>query len=289
MNKVAIIYFSGTYNTLFISTIIKNKLMNKGFEVDTFSLDNEIKANFSKYDYIFLGYPIHAFNCPKNYVKTIKKLNINYKKYLIYKISGEPFKANNGSSISLYKMMKKKKNILYGEYHYLMPYNILFETKEEMIRYEFDYNLRYIDYMISNLDNKQKYKVTLLERFITFIFKIQRLGCNINSHFYKIDKKKCIKCRQCYLNCPTHNIVYDKNKHKLVFHNKCIMCMRCSFYCPRDAISIGLLNKKRINNSYDLLEIIKKDNNYDINQENDKFYKKFKPYFDKIDKLTNKS
>ena len=287
MNKVAIIYFSGTYNTLFISTIIKNKLMNKGFEVDTFSLDNEIKADFNKYDFILLGYPIHAYNCPKNYVKTIKKLDIKNKKYLIYKISGEPFKANNGSSYSLYKMMKRKKNELIGEYHFLMPYNILFETKEEMIRYEFDYNLKYIDCMISNLDNKQKYKVTIVERFISFFFKIQRIGCNINSHFYKVDKSKCIKCRQCYLNCPTHNIVYDRNKHKLVFHNKCIMCMRCSFYCPRDAISIGFLNKQRINNSYDLLEIIKKDNNYDINQEKDRFYKKFKPYFDKIDKLVN--
>ena len=62
--------------------------------------------------------------------------------------------------------------------------------------------------------------------------------------------------------------------------------MRCSFICPTNAISIGLLDKWKVNGQYDFLKINSLENNYDITKEEKKFYKKFKPYFDYIDSLT---
>ena len=287
MANIAIVYFSGTYHTLQITTFIKNKLLNLHHNVDVFSLNNNLKINIDNYDYLFLGYPIHAFNMPKGYLKSIKKLKINNKKCLIYKVSGEPFIYNNASSFALYRHLKRNNNTFLGEYHFLMPYNILFRTKENFIRYELEYDLKYMDYMIASIDNKQKYHPSLFSKIITLVFKIQRLGCKLNSHFYKVDKEKCIKCRECYLNCPTQNITYNKEKHRLVFSNKCVMCMRCSFMCPTDAIKIGLLNKKKVNHPYNIYEILKQDNNYDFSQEKKKFYLKFRPYFNMIDHLDN--
>lgn len=284
--KILLLYFTGTYSTLYITTLIKNQLINDNNQVDVFSLCEKNKINVDNYDLIGIGYPIHAFNAPKIVEEKIKKLNIKEKKYFIYKVSGEPYKYNNASSYKIYKILKKKHNELMGEYHYVMPYNILFKTDEKFIRYEMDYNIRYIKYMCKNLENKKEYKVNIFERFITFIFKIQRLGCKINSRLYKVDKRKCIGCRKCIKSCPTNNIKYDRKTKKFVFSNKCIMCMRCSFNCPKDAISIGLLNKFKVNGQYDFLHINSLENDYDLSLENRKFYLKFKDYFDKIDKLT---
>ena len=120
---------------------------------------------------------------------------------------------------------------------------------------------------------------------IAFIFKIQRLGCKVNSKLYKIDKEKCIRCRMCTSSCPTNNIIYNKEKRKIEFKGNCIMCMRCSLNCPAEAISIGLLEKVKVTGKYNFLEINALENTYDLNKESKKFYKRFKPYFDYIDSL----
>ena len=284
--KILLLYFTGTYNTLFLTTLIKNRLLKDNHQVTTMIINDKLKIKFDSYDMIGIGYPIHAFNAPKIVERVIKKLNIKNKKYFIYKNSGEPFKYNDASSYKLYKILKKNNNELIGEYHFLMPYNILFKTKEEFIKYEMQYNLKYINYMCKNLENKKPYKVSILARLVCFIFKIQRLGSTINSSNYKVDKSKCIRCRKCINNCPTKNISYSRELRKIVFSDKCIMCMRCSFCCPSNAISIGLLEKYKVNGQYDMLSILNEPINYDFSLETDKFYKKFKKNFDYIDSLS---
>ena len=168
-----------------------------------------------------------------------------------------------------------------------MPYNILFKTKNEFVKYEMKYNIKYIDYMCKNLNNKKAYKVSMLSKLVCFIFKIQRLGCTINSSKYKVDKEKCIRCRKCINSCPTRNISYNRELKRIVFSDKCIMCMRCSFYCPSDAISIGIINKYKVNGSYDMVNILNEPIDYDFSLEKEKFYKKFRKYFEYIDSLTS--
>ena len=287
--KILLLYFTGTYNTLYLTTLIKNHLLVENNKVDVAIISDKLKFKTDGYDMIGIGYPIHAFNAPKIVEKTIKRLNIKDKKYFIYKNSGEPFKLNNASSFKIYNMMKKNNNTLLGEYHFVMPYNILFKTKEDFVRYEMEYNLRYIKYMCNNLTNIKEYKVNLFERFITFIFKIQRLGCKVNSRLYKVDKEKCLRCRTCTSSCPTNNIEYNKEKRKIIFKDKCIMCMRCSLNCPGNAISIGLLEPFKVVGKYNFLEISALENTYDFSKEDKKFYKKFKPYFEYIDSVTLKN
>ena len=101
--KILLLYFTGTYSTLYITTLIKNQLINLNHEVDVFPLAEKKKISTSKYDVIGIGYPIHAFNAPKIVEDKIKKYNIKSKNYFIYKVSGEPFKYNNASSYKLYK------------------------------------------------------------------------------------------------------------------------------------------------------------------------------------------
>jgi len=286
--KALLCYFTGTYNTLYVTTLIKNRLMANGYEVDQICLSSYNKQNTSGYDVIGIGYPIHAFNTPKIVVDTIKKMNLKNNKYFIYKVSGEPFKLNSASSYELYKMLKKNNNELLGEYHYVMPYNILFKTRKDVIIHELKYVNKYVNYMCNNLLSVKPYKVNLFYRFVSNLFKIQRLGCKINIKNYKVDEDRCTRCHKCIDLCPNKNIVFNKELRKIEFKNNCSMCMRCSYLCPSNAINIGLLEKYKVNGQYSFLEYMKKEDNYDINNEKERFYKKFKKYYDNIDLLTSK-
>ena len=214
--KAIIIYFTGTYNTLFLANKIKNKLEeHNSYEVELFSINiNSSLKNIQNYDLIIFSYPIYAFNMPRIFEKYIKKIKIlPGKKYIIAKQSGEPLGLNNSSSYKLINKIKKNKGILINEYHFLLPYNIHFRYEDNFIKELFNYNDKLLSIFYS---------------FNSFIFKIQRLGGPINSIFYKVDYKKCIKCNLCINNCPTKNIEIINNKIK--FHKNCEMCMRCSFF-----------------------------------------------------------
>ena len=285
--KILLLYYTGTYSTLYITTLIKNQLINKGYEVDVLSVFEKAKVNINKYDYICLGYPIHNYNCPKIVLDKIKKLNIKGKKYLIYKVGGKNTKLNDASSYKLYKYMKKGHNELMGEYHFLMPLNINTKLDEKFIKYQIDYNLKLVKFMINHMYTIKDYKVKVFDRIVSNLFNIVNKIMKFDSQRYKVIKDKCIRCRKCINLCPCKNIEYKWQKRKIMFANKCVNCMRCVNVCPSDAISVGLLNKHKISGLNNFLYINSLENTYDFNNETRKKYLKYKSYFEKIDKLIN--
>jgi flavoprotein len=125
----------------------------------------------------------------------------------------------------------------------------------------------------------RRLKFSLFYRFITFIFKIQRLGALLNGRLYSVDKSKCTLCQLCLKNCPAGNIVLFKGH--LRFDSRCQMCMRCSFFCPKNCISIGILDKWRVNGFYDFKALEQNkdlDGNF-INGETKGIWKIYKKYF----------
>ena len=142
-------------------------------------------------------------------------------------------------------------------------------------------------YDLKNNISNVKLKTNFIYNFVSYLFRIQRLGGYINSYFYKVDYSKCSRCYKCINICPIENIVLDHKTNKIKFNNKCLMCMRCSFYCPKDAINIGLLNSWKVNGKYDL-ERINNDNNIDSNYifKQKKFF--FKGYYKVINKINKR-
>ncbi len=53
----------------------------------------------------------------------------------------------------------------------------------------------------------------------------------------KIDLKKCIRCRLCWLNCPESAISLDKKSYPKIDYRTCKGCMICLENCPVKAIS----------------------------------------------------
>ncbi|MCQ2772842.1 MAG: EFR1 family ferrodoxin [Bacilli bacterium] len=259
--KCLLVYYTGTYNTRYLTNLLKARLEKEGVEVDTYEIDalKMEQLDYSGYDMLGLGYPIYGFNAPSRFLKFVKKQKFpKGLKTFIYKNSGETLHANDASSVYVVRKLKRCKADIENEYHFIMPYNIHFKFEDALINEMLRMDDLLLDVLakevLDGIPNIKKYK--FIHRLITFFVKIQYIGGDINSFFYKVKKDKCINCNKCINNCPTKNIYRAKNG-SIKFHHDCLMCMRCSFNCPTDAMRIGFLDAWgwRVNGAYDFKKI----------------------------------
>ncbi len=289
--NVLLIYYTGTFNTRYVSKMLEKKFGDNGHSVSLYEIDplKTERLDFEGYDLIGLGYPIYGFNAPYPFLKFIKKQKFPKGiRTFIYKNSGETYHANDASSINVYHKLKHDKAIIENEYHFIMPYNIHFRFDEHLVKEMLEMDEKLLDILYhevsSGIKNIKRYK--LIHRIITFFVKLQFIGGDINSFFYRVKKDKCLKCGKCIRECPMKNI-YSSKKGEIKFHHHCLMCMRCSLGCPTDAIRIGILDawKWRVNGPYDF-EKIKKLENKDriITEETKGFFKCYIETYENIEK-----
>ena len=250
------IYFTGTGNTLRVLNTTKKALLSSGHSMDIIDVMSNNIVNLNEYDGLIIFYPIYAFNAPKPIIDYVKKINKADKETpcLIMKQSGEHLFWNNASSIYLTKLLKKRNVIVRNEYHYLMPYCFIFRHSDYMA-YRMDTVMNKLVPLDTNdfLNNKESHLNRFpLDSLFAFIFRIQWWGGRFNGRFYKIDKKKCIKCMKCVNDCQSHNIVYENGKFK--FKGNCLMCQKCVMYCPKQAVKPGLFSSWRVNKPYTFKE-----------------------------------
>lgn len=255
--KILLLFYTGTNNTKYLSYELK-KRWEGSHEVDLYQVqDDTFKIiDLSIYDVIGLGYPIYAFNVPSYFLKFLKMQSFpKGKKYFIYKNSGETLHLNDASSLSIIKLLKKQGIRVNNEYHFPMPYNIIFRFKDNLIKEMLTENEKLLDILsfevMNDIPHISKYKIN--HKMLTQVLKIQYIAGPINSWLYRVNKKKCISCGLCIKNCPVHNIYIKKGKIK--FHHHCLMCMRCSLHCPKDAFFIGFLEPWKVNKPYDFKSI----------------------------------
>lgn len=285
--KTLICYFSGTGNTKKIVDLYKKAFEENNCDVTLYKIESKkFEYDIKNYDFVGIAYPIHAFNAPEmivDFAKSLPKQNIK-QKYFIIKTSGEPLKLNNISSIKTKKILKKKNMILTNEYHYVMPYNIIFRHSDEMAYKMFETAKKLVPIDCNEIINHIPAKINnfFMGSFLAWIFRIEYWGAKFNGKKYKVNDK-CVHCNKCVNSCPTNNIKIENGK--FIFGKKCIMCMRCSFMCPTNAIKIGWFEKWKVNGEYNF----KKPEN----EENDKhknFCKKaYEKYFNVCNEKISKN
>ncbi len=262
--KTVICYFSGTGNTRKVAEGFASIFTERGDEVLTVSVDgltlckklpDNLIKQISDCDLFGLGYPIYAFNAPPivlQFAKRLPRLTKN-KRTFIFNSSGEPLKLNNISSLKLCGILKRRRFDVTNEYHYCMPYNIMFRHSDEMACKMWETARRLIPLDAKNMLNGEKH---LLKRvrcgaLIAWVMRCQQWGGQLNGRMYSVSKD-CIRCGKCVNDCPSHNIRITK-KGKFKFGGKCLMCMRCAHLCPRNAIRIGLFNGWKVNGPYSFI------------------------------------
>lgn len=253
--NIAMIYYTGTYNTRFVTNLIAKLFRESGDTVTTVVINRDTKpVDLTAYDLVGFGYPIYGFNSPLPFNRYFKKLKIpKGKKCFIYKNSGETWALNNSSSRILKRILRRRHAQLVGEYHFPMPYNIHFPYDRDLVRELIEQANKLALIVHYNLTHGRIkiIKSNFAYDAAAWAVSIQKAGGAINAPFYRVDYDKCVKCNRCVNNCPEHNITVRKNG-KLHFGTRCDMCMRCSFYCPTDAMTIGFLNGWRVNGDYRL-------------------------------------
>ena len=254
--KNAIIYvFSGTGNTKKACDIYKSEFEKNGVETTLYTVKKgfENLPDPNNFDYVGFAYPIHGFNAPYimlDLAKALPKAN-GTKQYFVVKTSGEPLKINNVSSIKFNDIMKRKGYVPFSEYHYVMPYNMIFRHTDEMAA-----RMKNTLEQLASVEAREvicgvEHKLSKVPfgRFVAWVVRIEQPAMKVNGRFFKVDGNKCIKCGACAKNCPVGNIKMDGNG-KFSFGGDCVMCPRCSFNCPTNAFDIGMLNGWKVNGRY---------------------------------------
>ncbi|MCQ2322812.1 MAG: EFR1 family ferrodoxin, partial [Bacteroidales bacterium] len=262
--KCLLLYFTGTYNTRYLTSLLKTKLEREGYVVDTYEIDplNNERLDFSRYDIVGLGHPIYGYCAPWPFLKFIRKQKFpKGLKAFIYKQSGETQHANDASSKYFLRKLKRDGVVVNNEYHFIMPYNIHFRFDDRLVKEMLMMDDKLLEILVyevkNNIPNKKRYK--LWPRIVSSVVsRPQYIGGDVNSFLYKVDKDKCIGCDLCIRRCPTKNI-YRDNDGTIRFRHHCLMCMRCSFFCPKDTIHIGFLDDWgwKVNGGYDFEKINK--------------------------------
>ncbi|MCQ2285031.1 MAG: EFR1 family ferrodoxin [Bacteroidales bacterium] len=262
MMKCLLLYFTGTFNTRYVSNKLKKRLENVGYEVSLYEIDpSKIeRIDLSPYDLIGLGYPIYGFSAPYPFLKFVRKQQFpKGVKTFIYKNSGETEHENDASSMYLLRKLHRSKVRIENEYHFIMPYNIHFRFEENLVKEMLSIDEKLYDILVyeiqHDIPNLKPYK--WWPRLVTWaVSKPMYIGGDVNSFLYKVDPDKCMRCGKCVRLCPMHNIEMD-DKGNFKFHHHCNMCMRCSFFCPTNAFDIGFLDDWgwKVNGAYDFPKI----------------------------------
>lgn len=285
-----LIYFTGTFNTRYITNMLKGRLEGEGWTVSVHEIDplDNRRLDLSAYDIIGLGYPIYGYCAPWAFLRFIRAQKFpKGMKVFIYKNSGETEHANDASSKYVLRKLRRDGVIMKNEYHFIMPYNIHFRFDDYLVKEMLLMDSMLMDILVyevkNGIANWKPYK--LWPRLVSAVVsRPQYIGGNVNSFLYKVDMDKCIDCGLCIKRCPTKNIYHDE-QGVIRFHHNCLMCMRCSFYCPKDAIHIGFLEDWgwKVNGGYDFKKIEKI--NYDkpfITPQTTGFFKCYVETYDKI-------
>ena len=252
--KIALFCFSATGNTQKIAELYKEQFELRGEECSLFTIPLKQEVDFSAYDMIGIGYPIHSFNAPQIVLKFAKKLpkrdKNNPLKTFIFKSSGEPVKMSRVSSLKLMKLLKRRGYVATNEYQYVMPYNMIFRHTDHTayIMWETAKRLAPVDCAEILSGTPHPEKKFFMGGLWAWFLRCEHWGAHIIGWGYRVKKKKCISCGKCAKGCPVDNIKLVDGKPK--FGGHCMICAKCSFNCPTNCINIGLLNGWKVNGAY---------------------------------------
>ena len=248
--KVAMVYFSGTGNTRRCLEKMKDCLSSLEDEVVLWNLE-EGGEDLSSFDVLVLGYPIHAFNAPKWILDFARRLETLPRQAPIYvlKTSGENLRLNRHSSAKLSSILRRKGYSIAGEFHYLMPYDMVFRHSEWMAYRMWQTAERLIPLDARRIHGRERFatKTPFPVRLPLFLLRVEQKASPLLGKMFFADRK-CIQCGLCVQHCPSRNIVLRKERVRFSTH--CILCSRCAFFCPKAAIHLGLIDFLRVNGPY---------------------------------------
>lgn len=239
---------SGTGNTYRCASALRDCLSVLGRETSLHRVENGGSVTEKE---LVLCYPVHGFNAPQIMVRFCKKLQNGTGNIWFLKTSGEPLRLNDSSSSQMTRILKKKGYSVKGEFHYVMPYNMIFRHSDEMAALMWRTAQDRIPDAVQQIATGRGHpaKPGPGARTMAGLCRIEHGFFPVNGRLFSVDRKRCTGCMKCVSDCPVGNFRCEDGKFP--FGGNCTGCMRCSFDCHAGAIHIGILDVMRVNGLYD--------------------------------------
>lgn len=230
--NIGIYYFSGTGNTRWIASRMKDRLLQQGNNVVCDSIEDD--PTIENLDLIIIGGPIYAGNMPEMLIRWVLRQvpDSATTKAIVFSTSAGLDNANGVNSIG--KKLQKKGYDIRGLLTYVMPRNFYLDkyeqTTKENAKIQFTDALELVvidlDDISKHIDvNDKVFGMDMLAEVMSIMTRF--MGRSFSA------SETCTSCRKCETNCPTHNI---KVSEGVKWGFKCMMCTRCIHQCPVNAI-----------------------------------------------------
>ena len=245
--KAAIIYFSGTGNTLRVGEVFKSYLEDLKYKVDMIDITKQ-KNVHKGYDLLVAGTPtqnaVSTFNMTDYISKYISVKNNPNAKFITYVTHS--WKIAYGHLI-IKDFVSKKGFKVVGSRAFLAPNNFYMFRKDQPKFGEEKFKqtlLNIYDGVAELMDAFVNEEVIIDERsgyqkkkqyFIAKAIKATMLP-RLAKLMMKVDSDKCSGCGVCVKKCSNGNI--RLNDGRIVFLNQCVGCIRCMHVCPKNAYKL---------------------------------------------------
>lgn len=265
MNKmITLLFFSGTGGVRRIANEFKKQLSNRSFmvrfnELDFSKKDFDYKVidnNISNSQYLFILYPVYAFDAPDILYTWINNTNTSLKNTIVISVSGGgEVWPNLGTRMNFIKSLEKKGYTVTYEKMMVMPSNFVFKVNDDLGMWLIKVIPEKVNIIINNvlsgnIKRNKKYRRPLFQSIVS---KLKKCGARKFGKSLRISDD-CTACMICVHKCPSRNI--DIIDNRPVFSDKCLVCFRCIYQCPSQAIRSN--NFMVLNNGYNLNDLEKR-------------------------------
>lgn len=255
MNAV-IFYFSGTGNTWWACSQLKDQLEKLSCTTEMFSLENPalqqegfVAEKIAAADHVIIGYPIYGSDLPENMKNFLAALPDGKGKKFSSFCTQAGF-SGDGCWFFRKEIEKKGYDFRLGFWINLttnfnvaiFPFSRSRPASGKKLEKKTDKAAAKLAKMAGKIARDKKHIEGKMPIYV-LMGHIQRLG--FRKQFKKLPGKfqffadRCIKCGRCVNNCPTQNIELDTEKPELKWKDNCLLCFRCYNFCPNAAINFG--------------------------------------------------
>lgn len=242
MQRILLVYFSGTGGTARIADAFEAELIKRGHQFDKINLDRSKQKQNVHFDelsktteLLILLYPVYAADTPPIIYDWIAGVQGSNMKTAVISVSGGgELWPNTGCRNNCCKVLQKHGfNVIY-EKMMVMPANCITPMNDQLamlvIKVVPEKVSRILDNLLEGKVRRTRFTFGPVKRYLA-------KSAKLNYHKFAEELEitnDCSGCGLCSRNCPVGNISIADNRPS--YGSSCIMCLRCIYDCPEKAI-----------------------------------------------------